>query len=75
MVDFVTAAHGAARGVDAEHDRLDGLVLGNLVELGPDEAVAPEDGPGDAQNGHLARRRLGERVILLDHAGIPLEIL
>ena len=75
VVDLVAATHGAAGRIDAEHDRLDALVLGDVVELGADEAVAPHDGAGEVHDRHLRRRRLGERVVLLDDAAVALKVL
>ena len=53
VIDVVGAGDGAAGRIDPQHDRLDVLVLANLVDLLLDEAVARHDHPFDREDGDL----------------------
>ena len=75
VVQFVAAADRAARGIDAEHDRLHALVLGDVVELRAGEAAAPHDRSSDVNDRHLGGRDPRERMVLLHHLRVALEIL
>ena len=75
VVKLIAAADRATRGIDAEHDRLDALVLRDVVELRTGEAAAPHDGAGDVDDRHLGGRHPRERVVFLHHLCIALEIL
>ena len=75
VVKLIAAADRATRGIDAEHDRLDALVVRDVVELRTGEAAAPHDGAGDVDDRHLGGRHPREGVVFLHHLCIALEIL
>ena len=75
MMQFIAAADGAPGRIDPQHDRLDLLILLDVVELGAGEPLPAHDRSGDIDNRHLGGCDPGERMVFLHDSCIPLKIL